>query len=78
MNVPTFSIFGKKNGNLYCWIDCIVTYVLPFFCERPLARKYSTLTPISTETLINGINQVMITLERKINLMLPNMFSFIF
>ncbi|KAG6574283.1 uncharacterized protein IUM83_07275 [Phytophthora cinnamomi] len=62
--------------NLHGWMVWIVMCNLPLsFCESREARRYSSLDPISEETLRAGMDGVVVAVERSIAPELPSRFG---
>ncbi|EGZ26480.1 hypothetical protein PHYSODRAFT_258511 [Phytophthora sojae] len=62
--------------NLHGWMVWIVMCNLPLsFCESREARRYSSLDPISEETLRAGMDGVVVSVERSIASELPARFG---
>jgi hypothetical protein len=76
---PIVHFFPKKNTNLFGWVQWIVSDLLPFsFCERPMTRKFTRLSPISTESLLQAMNDLTTKVENKIRKRLPSVFAVMF
>jgi hypothetical protein len=73
------SFYSPKAKTLFGWLDWIISEGLPFCTvEKPLTRKYSSLSPISLETFQKYKNLLTIELEKKIATILPERFVLIF
>jgi hypothetical protein len=71
--------FRKKDKNLFAWVEWIVTDLLPFsFCEKPTTRTFCRLESISTESLIQAMRKLQISVENRIRDLLPSLFDIMF
>ncbi|POM67895.1 Hypothetical protein PHPALM_16014 [Phytophthora palmivora] len=69
----------KKSLTIYSWMDFVVDCGLPFaFPEHATARKYTSLAPICTETLLKYMRMTTEAVEEAVISFLPPKFGIIF
>jgi hypothetical protein len=68
-----------KIANLYAWLDLVVNGGLAFgTVEQPLFRKYTKMAPISRNTFMKTMHEVVLLVEEKIRKMLPELLAIVF
>ena len=69
---------SNKAKNIYGWIEQIVFGSMPFsISEDEIFVKYSTLSPVSTDTIVKYIEKLGEVVEKKLKQILPDKFSLI-
>ncbi len=69
---------SRKTRIIYGWVEQVCIGLKPFnFVEDSIIRKYSILDNISTVTLKKYMDLLVLSVEEKISLILPEKFSLI-
>lgn len=69
----------KKTCGIHGWLEMVVMMMLPFsFCDNPLARVHMRRDSMSTNTLMKYLTSVTQIIERKIAVLLLDMFALVF
>jgi len=67
-----------KAKNVFGWLDWVCSNLLPFnFVADQKTREYSTLSPISINSLMSYMEKVTKTVEEKISAELPSQFALV-
>ena len=71
-NTSKFTQVSSKANNLYGWLEWVIMESHPFdFPERAFVRKYSSLQPISDDTLKKFMGLLTVAVEKKISTDIP-------
>jgi hypothetical protein len=59
--------YDEKSANIFKWLEWIIMDELPLsFCEKELTKQYTSLMPISTNTIKKYLNRLCSAVENKI------------
>lgn len=72
-------IFFEKNTNLFCWVECMFSDLLPFsFWARLMIQVFTHLTLIPTAILLQAMNDLSLKVMKYIKNWLPIFFTLLF
>ncbi|RLN96724.1 hypothetical protein BBJ28_00019689 [Nothophytophthora sp. Chile5] len=68
----------QRAKNMHGWMDWVITNNLPLsFCENPVTRRYTSMTPVCVETLRSAMDSVTHAVEAKIRVEMPDQFGIV-
>lgn len=76
--IPFIQKISDEGQNLYKWMDWLIEDCQPFnFVENHYFKKYTTLKPISTKTLVKYVEVLGYQVEKKLKSIIPRTFGII-